>query len=50
MVLTDKQSNNFQNLPDEKEREIRLKSKIDLEDMMDSIIDENKGALGELAK
>jgi formate dehydrogenase maturation protein FdhE len=57
MTLAEKLLQNFQELPDEKKRQVidfveflRIKERQELEQMMDNIIAENKEAFVELAK
>lgn len=57
MTLAEKLLQNFQELPDEKKRQVidfveflRIKERQELEQMMDNIIADNKEAFVELAK
>lgn len=57
MTLAEKLLQDFQGLPDDKKKQVidfveflRSKQRQEIESMMDEIIDENKGALVELAK
>lgn len=57
MTLAEKLMQEFEQLTEEKKREVidfvefvKAKEQKELENLMDSVIDENKEALGELAK